>query len=693
MAIKIAPQVQAMQPVDEIEPWTPIIFNDFSGGLIEDTLETNIEKNQFSMMQNWFLIPDGNHLRTRGPVQPYFVNTSESILGTAPLTFTWVNLNGTEILVASRDAGANTAVEFWETGGVDEWVSILSSNLTDAFQVNFATFTVNDAQDLIIANGVDTPLRWSDTDVTGDNPATIDNPATVLGLAAPTLDSGGAESYTEDVGLAASDRGITISGTYSYKFTLFYDDSGTTTKFGESGPTAAVSVALSNATTSTPVAADLDLDLAGSALPSGTTKINVFRSPADRPEGPYLFVGFFLSGDTYKDNTPNGEEGVEVFADAGTPPKLKYPVVANRRLWGIGQNVAQTLGSKLSFSELDSPDMFLVQNAFYLSEDIKGIKEFNRDLYVFTEKKVFRLVNADPSNALLKVSDRGSTSHNSIVDIGTGLVWQGKDNIFWADFNIQAEEGDFGIPIADGISKRIKNIAQAQRDNSTGILYRERYYLSYTSPGAVNNHTIVWATHTLDSILSNQSRTAGWSTLTWSANDFSVFAPNLLGEHLYTADNDNKYIMEHDVFGIVDYLNFTDFGTGTGQNIVTKLNSKRFHPQDIPANSIYSSITIGAETSGVTFVAGLDINEGTFQKSATLVLGTGGAAEAGAVYGTGLYGTGVYGASNKQFHQQHTRFPRGTKGRNAQLQLSTSSSGDTDIMIMTLKYRPEPILH
>ncbi len=345
------------------------------------------------------------------------------------------------------------------------------------------------------------------------------------------------------------------------------------------------------------------------------------------------------------------------------------------------------------FSELDTPDMFLVANAFYLSEDITGIKEFNRDLYIYTVEKTFFLANADPSNPLLKISDRGCTSHNSIVDIGTGLVWQGKDNIYWADFNTQAEDGDFAVPIADGIAKRIKGIAQNQRDNSVGVLYKERYYLSYTSTGSVNNNTIVWATHTLPLILARQLRTAGWVTVNWSANYFNVFAPNVLGEHLYTADNDNKYIQEHDVFGVADFLNFTDFGTSTDQDIVTKLNSKRLHPQDIPANSVYSSITIGTETTGVTFVAGLDINEGTFQKSATLVIGTGTVAAGTALYGSAVYGTDVYGSSDKKFRQVHTRFPRGPKGRNAQLQLSTSNSGDTDIMIMILKYRPEPVLH
>ncbi len=685
MATKLAPPVTALKAIGQVETWEPIIFNDFSGGLIEDTLATNIEKNQFQLLQNFYIIANGNYLQTRGPFQPYFVNTSNSILSTAPLSFIWVNLNGTEILVASRDAGSDTAVEFWSTSGTDEWISIISSNLTDAFQVNYAVFSVNDAQDLIIANGKDTPLRWNDTDITG---STIDNAATVLGLTAPTI---GTPAVTDTA--TADKRGLQFNGDYFYKVTAFFDDSGTTTKFGESGPSA-VSGALTAA--GAVISTNFTVSMALSSLPavaSGTSKNNIYRSPPDQSDGPFLFIGSYSSGTTFTDETPVGEEGEEVPADAGTPPKLKFPIVANKRLWGVGQNTAQSLGQKLVFSELDTPDMFLVANAFYLAADITGIKEFNRDLYVFTEEKTFFLANADPSNSLLKISDRGCTSHNSIVDTGVGLAWQGKDNVYWADFNTQAEDGDFAVPIADGIAKRIKGIAQGQRDNSVGILYKERYYLSYTSSGSVNNNTIVWATYTLPLILAGQLRTAGWTTVNWAANYFNVFAPNALSEHLYTADNDNKYIQEHDIFGVADFLNFTDFGTSTDQDIATKLNSKRFHPQDIPANSVYSSISIGADTSGVTFIAGLDINEGTFQKSATLVIGTPTAAAGTALYGEAVYGTDVYGASNKKFRHIHTRFPRGTKGRNAQLQLSTSASGDTDIMIMTLKYRPEPVLH
>ena len=67
MATKLAPPVKALQTIGQVETWQSIIFNDFSGGLLEDTLATNIEKNQLQLLQNLYIIADGNYLQTRGP--------------------------------------------------------------------------------------------------------------------------------------------------------------------------------------------------------------------------------------------------------------------------------------------------------------------------------------------------------------------------------------------------------------------------------------------------------------------------------------------------------------------------------------------------------------------------------------------------------------------------------------------------
>ena len=688
---KMSSTILPLPPVDEIEPWDSFKINDFDGGLILDIPETSIANNQFTRLLNYYIDEDRGFLKTRGPFQPYFVNTSESILATAPETFKFVNINGTEILVASREAGSDMAIEFWETGGTDEWVSILSSNLTTANQVNFAVFRINDAQDLIIANGKDVPLRWNDTATTGDDPATIDTAATNLGLTAPSI---GTPAVTDTA--TANKRGLQFNGNYFYKFTAFFDSGGTNTKFGESGPSAASS-GLTAA--GADISADTTVSMALESLPavaSGTTKNNIYRSPPDQSAGPFRFIGSYSSGTTFTDETPVGEEGAETPADAGAPPRLKFPVVANGRLWGIGLNASGGLNYKLVFSEDGEPDMFLAINFFYLPDEIKGIKEFNRDLYIFTEKQIFFLKEADPSNALLKISDRGCTSHNSIVDVGDGLVWQAKDGIFWADFNIRAIDGDYPIPIAEGLSSEFRSIAASQRANSVAILYRERYYISYTSTSSANNKTLCWHINKLPFIISGKLKTAGWTEMDWGVNYFDVFAPNSLAEHLYTADDANLYIQEHDVFGTVDYLNFTDFGAGTSQDIVTAITSRRLFMQDLASNTIYSSIALATKTTNATFTASLNLQraDGTsFDKAKTIVAATGTLATGTALYGSAVYGTDVYGANVKALRQNHARWPIGSKGRNAQLSLTSNAGNDTDVLLITLKHREEPITY
>ncbi len=688
---KMSSNIVALPVFDETEPFNALKISNFDGGLILDVPDTSIASNQFMRLQNYYIDDDRGFLSTRGPFQPYFVNTSESILATAPETFKFMNLQGVEILVASREAGSNVALEFWETGGTDEWVSILSSNLTTGNQVNYEIFIINDAQDLIIANGKDVPLRWNDTSVTGDDSATIDNPATALGLTAPTI---GRPAVTDTA--TANKRGLQFNGDYFYKVTAFFDDAGTTTKFGESGPSA-VSGGLTAA--GADISADTTVSMALSSLPavaSGTSKNNIYRSPPDQSDGPFRFIGSYSSGTTFTDETPEGEKGAEVPADAGTPPRLKFPVVANGRLWGVGLNASGGLNYKLVWSGDGEPDMFLAANFFYLPAEIKGIAQFNRDLYVFTENQVHFLLETDPANALLKIADRGCTSHNSIVDIGNGLVWQAKDGIFWADFNIRALDGDFPIPIGDGVSSETRNIAASQRANSVAVLYNERYYISYTASGSFNNKTLIWHINKLPLVISGKLNTAGWTDNNWAANYFDVFSPNSLDEHLYTADATNKYIQEHDVFGNVDFLNFTDFNASTSQDIPTAITTRRMFMQDLASNTIHSSIALVTKTSNATFIASLNIQKAdgsSFDKAKTLVPATGTLATGAALYGSAVYGTDVYGANAKALHQNHVRWPNGSKGRNAQLTLTSNAGNDTDILLITLKHREEPITY
>lgn len=667
----IAPEIVPVKVGAADSPWTPLHLFDFSGGMITDFPDAAIADNQFADLFNYY-IDENKSLVTRPPFQPYFAASGEAVLPTVPERFFWANLNGADYLFVQQ---TNGTVARWSSG---TWTSILSGQLSSSYRADFAKFSVNDRDDLIICNGPggagEVPLRW---DSTG-------GVATDLGLAVPDVTGAAATDAA-----APGARGITINGTYSYKLTYFYD-STTSTKYGESGPSAAFTNDGIVAGAST--AAPKEMNLATLPDPSGITGVSkafVYRSPGDTPNGPYLLVGYYTSGTTFLDVTPIGEEGVETPADAGTPPRLKYPVVANGRIWGVGLNSSGALGGKIVWSESGQPDMFFAFNAFYATGEIRGIAYFNKNIYVFTREAMWFLLDADPvNNEFLKIADRGCSSHHSIVDIGRGLVFQGVDNIYFFDHNTQNRDGDFPIPIADGLSNRIDKISAARQPNSAGALYNGLYIMSYTASGSTNNATIVWQTRTLPTVLSGQ--TAGWTRYSWAANHLQAFAG-----FLYTADATNKYIQEHGVSGVYDRYTRADYAASTDRKISTIIKSKLFHFDHPWTEEHFSSITAVGESSGVSMPVALQLNNGTYSRGTTLVLGTFVEPALNSLFGSATFqtgspasgGDGVFATSNYGFKGDYARFKTGAKGRNAQLIITADNSADTKIIGLSLHHK------
>jgi len=410
------------------EQYQEQIFADFSGGLVTAYPQSALRDDQFSVLNNFLIERDGT-LKVREPFAPYLAGGSvdAQIPSTyTPRNFTIVKIGTSTHLVGSWSDGTNMVVSVMDESN-DRWAgdgggTEIKTDLTDGYDVDFLKFSINEAEDVIFANGKDAPQRWV---------GTVDTASTDLGLAVPAFE--GAEAAAEDNTIGAADRGLTVSGVYTYKFTYFYDSSGTNTKYGESGPSAALTSAdLSNASDTNPVAVDLDLDLDGSDLPTGVSKCNVYRSPADRANGPFRYVGFFESGDTYKDNTPNDEEGVEIPIDAGTPPRLKYITYYQGQIIGAGLTSTGALTNKLVFSEAGKPDYFPALNYVYFPAEITGIAEFDKKLYVWTRTQTFVFPEGQlgSSSEAFKLCEKGCSSHRSIQDVGHGLVWQGDNNVF-----------------------------------------------------------------------------------------------------------------------------------------------------------------------------------------------------------------------------------------------------------------------
>jgi len=671
---------------EEATQWQSYLIEDFSGGLNTADPSASLRKDQQSALLNYYHQPNRT-LKVRGPFRPWLVASEDTVLPNSapPLTFTVVELRGTDYYVASWDNGSNFEVSVYDESN-NRWAgegggTSIKANLTENYTVRFVKFSVNEAEDLIFCNGKDTPQRWV---------GTVDTASTDLGLAVPSM--GGSKAATEDNTLAAGDRGITLSGVYTYKFTYFYDDSGTSTKYGESGPSAALTSAdLSNASSSNPVACDLDLDLTGSALPSGVTKCYVYRSPPDQANGPFEYVGHFTSGDTYKDNCPNYEEGDEAPLDAGTPPKLKNPLSWAGRVWGIGLNASGALTNKLVYSRKGNPDYFPSLNYAYFPDSLVGPKEFNKNVYIFTKEQVYVIPDGDPETYPdpLKVCKIGCDSFDSIVDVGNGLVWQFNGNIYWANFNDENPiTGDLPWPIGDAIRDKIDGIPANYRKNSAGEFYLDRYYLSYTgSNQTVNTATLVWDVKAGMKFLL-QGLTGGWTSLDWKANDLKAF-----GGTLYTADNTNKYLMEHDFAGSADYLTKTAYDASTDVDIPTEITTGDIHFGHEWSEKLVNSLSIIAHSSGLTYEATVSFNDEEFERTKQFVLGSASVAidSTWLVWGQGTWGSFNWGGSNLGFQSGHKKIGKGGKGRNVRLKLESTNSQDTNLIAVKIYHKVLPI--
>lgn len=85
------PKIKPIEFESNPSPWEEYAIADFSGGLCTSQSEVNIRDNQFSQLTNYY-IKDDNSLKVRGPWRPYNVDSCETVLATAPLSFRIIEL-------------------------------------------------------------------------------------------------------------------------------------------------------------------------------------------------------------------------------------------------------------------------------------------------------------------------------------------------------------------------------------------------------------------------------------------------------------------------------------------------------------------------------------------------------------------------------------------------------------------------
>ena len=669
---------------DPATEWLPFQLDNFIGGLNTADSPSSLGKGQFTALSNFYFLPNGT-VKVRGPFRPWLVASEDTVLPNSapPLSFKIVELRGSDYRVACWDSGSYYEVSVYDETN-DRWAgevggTSIKTNLTEGYPVTFVKYSINDAEDLIFCNGKDTPQRWV---------GTVDTASSDLGLSAPsdTTTLATANSGVTD------EQGIDLDGKYYYKFTAFYDSSGTNTKYGESGPTASDDVTVAGADVSGDIRVQATLSNCP-AIPTGATKNYVYRSPPEESNGPYRRVGYYSSGTGFVDKMPEGEKGVEIPVDAGTPPKIKNPLSFAGRIWGAGINASGALTNKFVWSRNGNPDYYDATAYAYLPHPVVGPKDFGRDLYIFTEEEIYVIPNADVDtySEPLKVCEIGCSSFRSIVDVGNGLIWQYGDNIYWADFNKEnPTTGDKPWPIGDPIKNKIVDIPTAYRTNSAGCFHNGRYYLSITGPNqTVNTSTIVWDVK-LGTILLRQGLTGAWTSLDWKANFLQSF-----DDTLYTADNANKYIMEHDFAGASDYYNKTDYDSSGDYTIITEIQSGYLHFGHEWAEKIINSISVFVETSGTTFEASLSFNKGEYERILNFPMFVVGSSavqfnSTWLIWGQGTWGNFNWGSSYYGLWNQHKKFGKGCKGRNIRLTISTIDSQDMNLVMLKLYYKILP---
>jgi len=491
-------------------------ITDFTGGLNTKDSQATLPKNEFAALSELYYTRKGQ-IHTRPPFRPMTFN---STIQDKPIsvdiggnTYVLSQLDGQEVfsfdvsgwsfeeelhVVWGRFTWTSTTkmvVAVYCTNS-ETWKDIWSSPIATDTAVSVVSYTINQAFDLIIFPDSNNPERWTPDNGTGDG--TLSD----LGLTAPGL----LDFEVTYPAASANSEGPILSATdvMYYKFAYFYDDLNVTTKFGESPATA---VTTTSSTTPGVFAAGAQINIqitdsvAGADIPSGVSKVLIYRAPIGTPEGPYKFIGECIPSvlpdgagagvfPVYVDTTALGFEGVENLPPGSDPSASPTLAVLNvRNLSGYLVGFDASMPYKLIWCTGGQPDVWNPLNFDYLDTEGKVAVEFNRRVYAFTESSTYQKLTM--GDTAFKISNIGTIDGDSVQDIGHGLMWMDYDTVYFADFVQQyGSKGDFprddGHPISNSI---VRYDASA---NISSAFFERRYYLTYVDKSDFIRRTMVF---------------------------------------------------------------------------------------------------------------------------------------------------------------------------------------------------------
>ena len=676
----------------EADQWTQSFSLDFSGGLVTSKPQLSLSDNQFVDIENWMYDDLGNlicrpgfeifsilessntsNIYSEKTIREFFIDRRENY-------FTFYLADSiSDKLTIRKVSDANR--EWVEYPALPEFSS----------SVQIIPFGNQNFQDILIYYDGGVPKRINTDGTMSD-----------LGLEKPTIEPVGTQEVVsitdEAVNSADSDLGLGIQyeGKYYYKLTHYYDDPNST-RYGESsGMEDTYSHTISSLTrdedSNVPEAVKVKFDglFTSIAPPEGVIRVNVYRSPPNREEGPFRFVGSFDPTEEEYEETSEwfdtvavNAEGAEIPIGFDDPIAMKYAKKIGPYVFGF--DAADD--SKLVWSNPGQVDVMPALNFAYLVGEGRGIIEFRKNIYIFTTQGIWAILDSNPNNPPVKMSEVGCAAHDTICDIKTGIQWLGYDNVYWANFNSESKEGDLPFEAGDQIKDQVLKISSDRINLSTACFFDGNYYLSVPFGGGSNN----------DKTFVQYINTRSWSTTDYAASRLRTDQQFLYHSNPIIKDESKYYIYQHKAHRSVDSISITE----TNIPIPTKIKSKPLLFDHEFSDIIMNSISVLSSNTGN--VGSLKL---IFPKHlpAAITLPLGGeslnedlpdllwaepATDSDGVLidtDSDWNETQWYGAS-PQANQVHKKLGKNLKGKSVQMEFTVADSGTLVLVLISLYYR------
>ena len=572
---------------------------DFSGGMQVDSPGVSIGANEFEDVYN-FLIDDKSNLKCRDPYKilnisggaNYFGETIRMVAdgrgGSERILLAYITSSSETQIVESWSGSALTPIKDGNVTSLALFDSIIEEIEFITFGDRVSGLLVN-REILIFAKGK-IPIRYNTALYTTSY---IKN----MGLTAPDA-SNALDVEITTTAAKAGFSGLEASGTYYYKCSYIYD-AADSSLFGESQ-----AVEMGNDGDGVEYVVDGDTGeytevnlttFASLAGVDGVIKLRVYRSPPNNKDGPYRLVleieddslAIVSPNHTVSDQTPWSQlaETYPMLAGSNIVP-LNYPKQILDRICAFEYRNP----NKFVWSGAGQPDVFPAPNFANLEDAGTAIEQFNSNIYLWTKNHIYVIKDSNFDNPPLKISDVGCVSHKTVINVETGIMWLGPENVYWANFNQYSKNGQLPHPVANQIQSRVRKLDPSYDYKACATAYDGHYYVSFAESGPNNDVTYAM-----------NLKTGGWSRMDFIASDMNTNNDKFYTtskrrdtyssdtEHIFTHGEDKTQTRDQRNTELDSEGNFIEF------DIYSSIKTGPLHFGHEASDSIVKSISIVAD--------------------------------------------------------------------------------------------------